>query len=67
MPWISSFYEINVRTYVIVEEKPGVYFFSVDASQTNSRDGGPDGAPPAWVVSAVTSKLSIVAYPAPPR
>jgi uncharacterized protein YqjF (DUF2071 family) len=32
MPWVSSFAELNVRTYVRVGSKPGVYFFSLDAS-----------------------------------
>jgi uncharacterized protein len=32
MPWVSAFIELNVRTYVRVEDKPGVYFFSLDAS-----------------------------------
>lgn len=31
LPWISSFPEVNVRTYVRVGHKPGVYFFSLDA------------------------------------
>jgi uncharacterized protein YqjF (DUF2071 family) len=31
LPWISAFPELNVRTYVSVEGKPGVYFFSLDA------------------------------------
>jgi uncharacterized protein YqjF (DUF2071 family) len=31
LPWISAFPELNVRTYVRVGEKPGVYFFSLDA------------------------------------
>lgn len=31
LPWVSAFPEINVRTYVRAEEKPGVYFFSLDA------------------------------------
>jgi uncharacterized protein YqjF (DUF2071 family) len=30
-PWISEFPELNVRTYVTLEDKPGVYFFSLDA------------------------------------
>jgi uncharacterized protein YqjF (DUF2071 family) len=30
-PWISEFPELNVRTYVRVDDKPGVYFFSLDA------------------------------------
>jgi uncharacterized protein YqjF (DUF2071 family) len=31
LPWVSSFPEMNVRTYVTVDGKPGVYFFSLDA------------------------------------
>jgi uncharacterized protein len=31
LPWVSAFPELNVRTYVDVEGKPGVYFFSLDA------------------------------------
>lgn len=33
LPWISSFHEVNVRTYVHLEGRdPGVWFFSLDAS-----------------------------------
>jgi uncharacterized protein YqjF (DUF2071 family) len=32
LPWVSAFAELNVRTYVRVADKPGVYFFSLDAS-----------------------------------
>lgn len=31
LPWISEFPELNVRTYVRVGDKPGIYFFSLDA------------------------------------
>jgi uncharacterized protein YqjF (DUF2071 family) len=31
LPWVSAFPELNVRTYVRVGEKAGVYFFSLDA------------------------------------
>jgi len=31
LPWMSEFAEVNVRTYVTVGAKPGVYFFSLDA------------------------------------
>jgi uncharacterized protein YqjF (DUF2071 family) len=31
MPFISAFPELNVRTYVSVGGKPGVWFFSLDA------------------------------------
>ncbi|MCU1386410.1 MAG: hypothetical protein JWL71_5107, partial [Acidobacteria bacterium] len=29
LPWVSAFAELNVRTYVRVGDKPGVYFFSL--------------------------------------
>ncbi|MBD0290388.1 MAG: DUF2071 domain-containing protein [Thermoleophilia bacterium] len=31
-PLASSFLELNARTYVTLEEKPGIWFFSLDAS-----------------------------------
>jgi hypothetical protein len=33
LPWISSFPELNVRTYVRVGSRPGIYFFSLDAGR----------------------------------
>ncbi|MGQ0714313.1 MAG: YqjF family protein [Gemmatimonadaceae bacterium] len=33
LPWLSSFPELNVRTYVRHGEQEGVWFFSLDASQ----------------------------------
>jgi uncharacterized protein len=32
LPWVSSFAEMNVRTYVTIGGKPGVFFFSLDAA-----------------------------------
>jgi uncharacterized protein YqjF (DUF2071 family) len=32
VPWLSSFHEINVRTYVSYDGFPGVFFFSLDAN-----------------------------------
>jgi uncharacterized protein len=32
MPWLSTFPEINVRTYVTAGAKPGIWFFSLDTS-----------------------------------
>lgn len=32
IPFMSEVIELNVRTYVVYEEKPGVFFFSLDAS-----------------------------------
>ncbi len=33
LPWLSTFPELNVRTYVRVGNQPGVYFFSLDAGR----------------------------------
>ena len=32
VPGLSRFPELNVRTYVTLDDKPGVYFFSLDAA-----------------------------------
>jgi uncharacterized protein YqjF (DUF2071 family) len=34
LPGVSAFAELNVRTYVALDGKPGVYFFSLDAAST---------------------------------
>jgi uncharacterized protein len=34
IPGISAFAELNVRTYVTVDGRPGVYFFSLDAASS---------------------------------
>jgi len=31
LPWLSAFPELNARTYVIAGDRPGVWFFSLDA------------------------------------
>jgi uncharacterized protein YqjF (DUF2071 family) len=31
VPWLSSFPELNLRTYVTHQDKPGIWFFSLDA------------------------------------
>ena len=36
LPWVSAFPEINVRTYVTYDGKPGVYFFSLDAGNLSA-------------------------------
>ncbi len=33
LPWFSAFPELNVRTYVTRDSKPGVWFFSLDAAR----------------------------------
>ncbi len=32
LPVLSSFAELNVRTYVTLDERPGIFFFSLDAA-----------------------------------
>ena len=32
LPWLSAFTELNVRTYVVRDGRPGVFFFSLDAA-----------------------------------
>ena len=36
LPWLSRFPELNVRTYVELDGKPGVYFVSLDAARRAS-------------------------------
>lgn len=33
LPWLSAFPELNVRTYVVYKDTPGVFFFSLDAAR----------------------------------
>jgi uncharacterized protein YqjF (DUF2071 family) len=33
LPWVSAFPEVNVRTYVRAGDRPGIYFFSLDAGR----------------------------------
>ncbi|MGH9794495.1 MAG: YqjF family protein [Candidatus Acidiferrales bacterium] len=39
LPWFSAFPELNVRTYVTVGGKPGVWFFSLDAANRVAVEG----------------------------
>ena len=39
LPGLSSFDEINVRTYVVHDGRPGIYFFSLDANSTLAVSG----------------------------
>lgn len=34
VPWLSSYTELNVRTYVTYKGVPGIFFFSLDADST---------------------------------
>jgi uncharacterized protein len=40
VPGVSEFAEVNVRTYVTVDDKPGVFFLSLDAASAISLLGG---------------------------
>lgn len=33
LPWLSRFAELNVRTYVTLDGRPGIWFFSLDAAR----------------------------------
>jgi uncharacterized protein YqjF (DUF2071 family) len=33
VPWLSAFAEMNLRTYITFEDKPGVWFFRMDAAR----------------------------------
>lgn len=39
IPFVSDFPELNVRTYVTVDDKPGVWFFSLDAGNRLAVEG----------------------------
>jgi hypothetical protein len=51
LPWVSEFPELNVRTYVRAGDRPGVYFFSLDAGN-------------ALAVRAARILLNLPYYPA---
>ena len=39
LPGLSTFPELNVRTYVTAEDKPGIWFFSLDAASRLAVEG----------------------------
>lgn len=43
LPLVSSFLELNTRTYVTDGEKPGIWFFSLDASSQLAVEGARHG------------------------
>jgi uncharacterized protein len=51
LPWVSEFPELNVRTYVRVGDRPGVFFFSLDAGS-------------AVAVAAAKAMFNLPYYPA---
>jgi uncharacterized protein len=43
VPYLSSFLELNTRTYVTARGKPGIWFFSLDASSEVAVEGARRG------------------------
>jgi uncharacterized protein YqjF (DUF2071 family) len=43
LPFLSSFLELNTRTYVTADGKPGIWFFSLDASSELAVEGARRG------------------------
>ena len=40
VPYVSDFFELNVRTYVTRNDKPGIWFFSLDTSSRLAVEAG---------------------------
>ncbi|HEX4668530.1 MAG TPA: DUF2071 domain-containing protein [Solirubrobacterales bacterium] len=59
LPWVSSFAEINVRTYVSVGGKPGIFFLSLDASSC----AAVQAARPAYRLPYFRSRIATGADP----
>ena len=57
VPPLSRTDEINLRTYVVAEGKPGVFFFSLDAESPLAVDLCPPFLPPALLQSTVQHPL----------
>jgi uncharacterized protein YqjF (DUF2071 family) len=64
LPWISEFPELNVRTYVRVADRPGVYFFSLDAGRALAVHAARSllNLPYYRAAMSVTTKLDQVHY-----
>jgi uncharacterized protein len=43
VPYVSSFLEVNARTYVTLDGKPGIWFFSLDAASRLAVEGARRG------------------------
>jgi uncharacterized protein YqjF (DUF2071 family) len=64
LPFISAFPELNVRTYVRVADKPGVYFFSLDAGSSLAVLAARSllNLPYYWASMTVTADGSTIKY-----
>jgi uncharacterized protein YqjF (DUF2071 family) len=63
LPWLSAFAELNVRTYVRVGGKAGVFFFSLDAERLPAVGAARAfGLPYYWARMALTRRGSTIAY-----
>jgi uncharacterized protein YqjF (DUF2071 family) len=62
-PWLSAFPELNVRTYVRVDGKPGIYFFSLDAARLAAVGAARAiGLPYYWASMSCACRGSTIAY-----
>ncbi|HEU5347201.1 MAG TPA: DUF2071 domain-containing protein [Ktedonobacterales bacterium] len=63
-PTARHFAELNVRTYVTVDEKPGVYFFSLDAGSRLAVFGARTlfALPYYWARFAITTRADRISY-----
>jgi uncharacterized protein YqjF (DUF2071 family) len=64
LPWLSAFPELNVRTYVRVADRPGIYFFSLDAARWLAVQGARVwlNLPYEWASMSVRATGARVAY-----
>lgn len=64
LPGLSRFAEINVRTYVRLEDKPGVFFFSLDAENLSAVLGARAlfGLPYFWAAMSVKLTAEDIFY-----
>jgi uncharacterized protein len=64
IPWVSEFPELNVRTYVRVDDRPGIYFFSLNASSALAVQAARNTPEPAVLLGLydLTSQNESVQY-----
>src|SRR5262249_48377582 len=69
LPWVSAFPELNVRTYVKVGNRPGAYFFSLDAGSALAvRTARMLFNLPYFLATMnVTARAGVIDYQSPPE
>ena len=58
IPLVSAFVELNVRTYVTRDDKPGVYFFSLDANSQLAVTGARTMFGLPYFVASMTAEIA---------